>query len=64
VSTLLAAAAQCGMPLTVLDIQSDEIPPAYKHKLLLNRPDQHVAWRGDALPEDARALVDLVRGVR
>jgi 2-polyprenyl-6-methoxyphenol hydroxylase-like FAD-dependent oxidoreductase len=62
VSTLLAAAAQCGMPLTVLDIQSDEIPPAYKHKLLLNRPDQHVAWRGDAVPEDARALVDLVRG--
>lgn len=62
VSALLAAAEQCGMPLAVLDIQSDDIPSAYKHKLLLSRPDRHVAWRGDALPDNARALVDLVRG--
>ena len=30
----------------------------YRHKLVLSRPDQHVAWRGDAAPADALALVD------
>jgi hypothetical protein len=26
------------------------------------RPDGHVAWRGDALPDDADAVIDRVRG--
>ena len=34
----------------------------YRHKLVLMRPDQHVAWRGDAEPADPLDLVDLVRG--
>lgn len=62
VSALLDAAAACGMPLVLLDVQAKEIPSAYRHKLLLSRPDQHVAWRGDALPANCRALVDRVRG--
>jgi hypothetical protein len=33
-------------------------------KLVLVRPDQHVAWRGDAVPTDALSLIDLMRGVR
>jgi hypothetical protein len=28
----------------------------------LSRPDQHVAWRGDRLPEDPALLIDRVRG--
>jgi hypothetical protein len=28
------------------------------------RPDGHVAWRSDRLPEDAAALIDRVRGAR
>ena len=31
--------------------------------LVLARPDQHVAWRGDEPPENVRALIDLIRGV-
>jgi hypothetical protein len=34
----------------------------YRHRLVLSRPDQHVAWRGDALPADPLALVDRIRG--
>jgi hypothetical protein len=30
--------------------------------LLLSRPDQHVAWRGDMPPHDCMALIDRVRG--
>ena len=32
----------------------------YAGRYALIRPDQHVAWRGDALPEDARGLLDAV----
>ena len=31
-------------------------------KLMLVRPDQHVAWRGDEEPIAALDLIDLVRG--
>jgi hypothetical protein len=31
--------------------------------LVLSRPDQHVAWRGDRPPFDPLVLVDHVRGV-
>lgn len=59
---LLAAAARVGMPLSVVDICGAQVPAAYRHALVLSRPDQHVAWRGDRLPEDPSALVDRLRG--
>ena len=34
----------------------------YERRLVLVRPDGHVAWRADALPEDAGRIVDVVRG--
>jgi hypothetical protein len=46
----------------VLDVESDEAPALYRHKLLLSRPDQHVAWRGDRVPVRPEELVDLLRG--
>jgi hypothetical protein len=62
VSGIVAAAAQRGLPLAVLDVRSPEASALYRHKLVLARPDQHVAWRGDAEPADPLDLVDLVRG--
>lgn len=56
------AAATRNVPLVVLDVPSDLAGEAYTHKLVLSRPDQHVAWRGNATPTDALALVDQVRG--
>src|SRR3954463_13853522 len=47
VDGIVTAAAQRGLPLTVLDVRSGEAPELYSHKLVLVRPDQHVAWRGD-----------------
>jgi 2-polyprenyl-6-methoxyphenol hydroxylase-like FAD-dependent oxidoreductase len=61
VSSLRAASAHRAMPLTVLDVPGTA-DPAYRHALVLVRPDQHVAWRGQQLPADPLALVDLVRG--
>ena len=59
---ITGAAAKRGVPLTVLDVASDEAHAVYTHKLVLSRPDQHVAWRANAQPDDALALIDLVRG--
>lgn len=64
VQPLLAAARQRGMPLVLLDVDALEVPDAYRHKLVLCRADQHVAWRGDALPQDSGELVELLRGAR
>ena len=62
VEPLLRAAASRRVPMRLLDIVSDEAPALYKQKLVLSRPDQHVAWRGDAVPADPLALIDRVRG--
>jgi 2-polyprenyl-6-methoxyphenol hydroxylase-like FAD-dependent oxidoreductase len=64
VGVLVEAAADKKMPLTVLDVEAKDIPQAYRHKLVLCRSDQHVAWRGDAVPVDAAALVELLRGAQ
>jgi hypothetical protein len=37
---------------------------AYQRRLVLVRPDGHVAWRADAEPADARALIDVARGAK
>jgi 2-polyprenyl-6-methoxyphenol hydroxylase-like FAD-dependent oxidoreductase len=62
VSAIEAAAARRGLPLDLLDLAPSEAGDLYRHKLVLSRPDQHVAWRGDVVPEDPLALVDLLRG--
>ena len=49
---LVGAAAKRGVPLAVLDVDVDEAASLYAHKLVLSRPDQHVAWRGNAQPDD------------
>jgi 2-polyprenyl-6-methoxyphenol hydroxylase-like FAD-dependent oxidoreductase len=60
---LLDAAASAGVPLTRLDVSAEaQRPPEYQHALLLCRPDQHVVWRGDAVPPDAAGLVARLRG--
>lgn len=62
VSALSAAAEKMSVPLRLLDIEPGEGGGLYGHKLVLSRPDQHVAWRGDAVPEDTGGLIDLIRG--
>lgn len=62
VSALVQAAKSSGMPLALVDVDAAEIPPAYRHRLLLCRADQHVAWRGDRLPPNVDELLARLRG--
>ena len=56
------AAVQRGLPLTRLPLASIAAHDLYQRDLALIRPDQHVAWRGNRLPEDCAGLLDRVTG--
>ena len=62
VSALERAAREKGVPLKLVDLDALDTASGYDGKLVLSRPDQHVAWRGDRLPADASHLIDRVRG--
>jgi hypothetical protein len=64
VAGIAEAAAQRGVPLVILDIDASNAQALYDRKLVLVRPDQHVAWRGNEEPSAPEELIDLMRGVR
>ncbi|MGA7788648.1 MAG: FAD-dependent monooxygenase [Xanthobacteraceae bacterium] len=49
-------------PFFILDIDSEAARRVYGFGYLLVRPDLHVVWRGDALPNDADRLALRVTG--
>jgi hypothetical protein len=51
-----------GVPLEVSALDLAEVNELYERRLVLVRPDGHVAWRADEEPADARALIEVVRG--
>lgn len=62
VESVLQAAQEAGVPMTLLDIAEDDVRARYEAALVLIFPDGHVAWRGDAAPDDARNIIDRARG--
>jgi hypothetical protein len=50
------------MPLDVCDVDEPEAAALYERRLVLVRPDGHVAWRDDREPADAGMLIDTARG--
>ena len=62
VSAVETAAAELAIPLTVLRLDRADLAPVYQCKLLLVRPDQHIAWRGNQLPADVFELLRVVSG--
>ena len=57
-----SAAARCGLPLEVVDLDEPDVYKLYECRCILVRPDGHVAWRGDDLPADPREVIDRVCG--
>ena len=56
---MAAAARARRVPLETLRLAAPD--GLYRRKLVLIRPDQHIAWHGDAVA-DAPAVIDRVRG--
>lgn len=61
-AAIVEAAAQRGLPLTEVRIDDPALRAVYDASLVLVRPDQHVAWRGDVAPPDPGRVIDVVRG--
>ena len=59
---MLVAAKAKGVPMHLEDINQPDAATAYGRKLVIVRPDGHVAWRGDHLPPDCAATIDILRG--
>ena len=59
-----ARGSAAGVPLEVVALDEPDSDALYERRLVLVRPDGHVAWRADAAPDDARAVIDVVRGAR
>ena len=62
IEPLVDAARERGVPLSVVDIRDANAHRIYERDLVLVRPDQHVAWRGNAMPEAPLAVIDRIRG--
>jgi 2-polyprenyl-6-methoxyphenol hydroxylase-like FAD-dependent oxidoreductase len=62
VTAFVDAASKRGVPLTVVRIRDPHVRHVYERDLVMVRPDQHVAWRGQKLPSDPLAVIDRIRG--
>ena len=59
---LIEAAREAELPLNVANVADAAVARLYERRLVLVRPDGHVAWRGDSAPTEPRAIIDRVRG--
>jgi len=59
---LASAAKSLNIPFTQIDIADHDIRALYGRDLALIRPDQHIAWRANAAPDDAAALLRRLTG--
>ena len=59
---IASAFARAGVPLRTYAIKDAEIAKLYQRRLVLVRPDGHVGWRAESVPEDLEKVVDCVRG--
>jgi 2-polyprenyl-6-methoxyphenol hydroxylase-like FAD-dependent oxidoreductase len=58
------AAQSAGVPLTVISPEEPSLKDLYRARFTLIRPDQHVAWRGDVLPDALDLLFSRLCGHR
>jgi hypothetical protein len=56
------AAERARVPLAIVSLAAEPRFELLERRLLLVRPDHHVAWRGNEPPADCGAVIDQVRG--
>jgi 2-polyprenyl-6-methoxyphenol hydroxylase-like FAD-dependent oxidoreductase len=61
-SSIETAAQRRRVPLKVIDLPQGDARDLYGRDLALIRPDQYVAWRGDAPPSDPDRLIGRLIG--
>jgi 2-polyprenyl-6-methoxyphenol hydroxylase-like FAD-dependent oxidoreductase len=61
-SPIIMAAKKRGVPLAVFINDSRKIFDLYENELVIIRPDQYVAWRGNEFPDEPLILIDMIIG--
>jgi 2-polyprenyl-6-methoxyphenol hydroxylase-like FAD-dependent oxidoreductase len=61
-SCLERAMRATGAPFAVVTIDDDTPREVYGYDLIMVRPDLHIVWRGNALPDDPKHLAALATG--
>jgi 2-polyprenyl-6-methoxyphenol hydroxylase-like FAD-dependent oxidoreductase len=61
-SEIEKAAKALGIPVKPVSLSNDQARDLYGADLILIRPDQHIAWRGNQPPEDPLSLLRQVAG--
>ncbi len=61
-SNVERSSAELGVPLKIVGLHQKDLRKIYERNFLLVRPDQHIAWRGDALPADFAQVLKHVTG--
>ena len=59
---LARAIGSHGATVDMLDITDPAARDIYQHDILLLRPDMHVVWRGNRLPEDIASIAATATG--
>jgi 2-polyprenyl-6-methoxyphenol hydroxylase-like FAD-dependent oxidoreductase len=62
IAPLVKAMRDGGVPIEVVDVDTNGSDEPYDRKLIVVRTDQHVAWRGDAIPDQPERLVGILTG--
>ena len=62
VSTFEQASQARNVPLRIYKSDRPELAELYEKALVLVRPDGHVAWRSNEIPENPGAIIDRLRG--
>src|SRR5580692_2361632 len=60
--SLLSAFAALGAPLALLDLPQEPARSIYERDLLLLRPDMHVVWRDNRMPQNPAELAAIATG--
>ena len=64
ISDFSAVARKIAFPLEVIAVNDPTVRETYERPFVLVRPDGHVAWRGDSVPENPSEIIDQVRGAK
>jgi hypothetical protein len=61
--SMLSAAESLNIPLDVVSIgDTPAVLDVYQRRFLLVRPDLHIAWRGDELPDSIEEILRIATG--
>ena len=56
------AIRSCGAPVSVREIPDAAARDLYQHDIILVRPDLHIVWRGNRVPDNVRDIAATATG--